>query len=91
MSKYRKMFDSVVASVLDESENLHPMNYTRSGGEMNVKMRRLHTYTLHPHTNGTVKVTDDHDGGKLVGGGFKTADDAVKHYEPFDKKRISMH
>jgi hypothetical protein len=67
------------------------LNTTRSGGEFDVEMRRLQTYTIHEHQNGTFYVTDDRQQHALAGAGFPTIEATVAWYKPFDHRRVSWY
>lgn len=74
---------------------VHEMNFTRSGGDMAVRMRVLQTFRLEPVSNGTIKVIDEQKEqaghpNPAVGFGFTSAAAAIAAYEAKDFHRVKM-
>ncbi|GBQ21567.1 hypothetical protein AA12717_0927 [Gluconacetobacter sacchari DSM 12717] len=70
------------------------INFTRSAGDMDVRMRVLQTFRLERAANGTIRVIDEQkeQGGHpwAVGFGFATSAEAIAAYEVADFHRIRM-
>jgi hypothetical protein len=62
------------------------LNFEATGGMIGIK-RRLGTFTLHQHENGTFFVTDDHQKGKWVSGGWPTLEKAISMHKGRDDQR----
>ncbi|MCE2563351.1 hypothetical protein [Komagataeibacter sp. FNDCF1] len=74
---------------------LNEINFTRSGGDMDVRMRVLQTFRLEYAANGTITVVDEQKEraghpNPRSGFGFKSATDAIAAFESKDFHRTRM-
>lgn len=69
---------------------METINFKRSGGDMDVRMRVLQTYTLHTHKSGTIYVSDDRTGNN-VGYGYASVEAAVEWFKRFDDARTALY
>jgi hypothetical protein len=65
------------------------LNYESSGGQMDVRRRRLQTMTVHKNENtGRYYVTDDRNGGAIRSAGHATPEAAVAANKADDDRRV---
>lgn len=62
-----------------------------SSGMFNRPLRHLATFTIAKHpSNGCYLVHDDSDGGRLVGAGYASVEQAVRAYKSQDDRRTFL-